>query len=163
MEVWNPGQTGFNWHTCDRLAQFIMNFLKNCFISARIGNMLSPSRIIENGVSLGSVLSMYCFQILINDIVNLVPALIKTRLFTDALMTSHHSSNEYPKLRLKYSPTHTFSVSNTKYKKTQQCQQSPIQTSMLAIIDASNNLCKQSSSLHQHPEIENAGNVRVTI
>ena len=52
------------------LPKFIMNFLNNRSIRVRIGDILSESFLIENGIPQGSVLSCLLFSMIINSIFN---------------------------------------------------------------------------------------------
>jgi len=59
----------------------------------RVENTLSPHHPISNGVPQGSVISVYCFLLLINDVINFIPAPIQARLFADYLNISLTTSN----------------------------------------------------------------------
>jgi hypothetical protein len=76
-----------------RLSYFISNFLQDRGIQVRVGNTLSAQHPILNGIPQGSVISVYCFLLLINDVVNRIPAPIHTRLFADDLNISLTTSN----------------------------------------------------------------------
>lgn len=65
--------------------QFIKNFLKNRKIQVRIGNILSETRNITNGVPQGSVISVILFLMAMNSILASIPKAIKKRLFADDL------------------------------------------------------------------------------
>ena len=76
-----------------RLTHFASNFLKERFIQVRVNNTLSSSYPLQNGVPQGSVISVYCFLLLMNDVVHSIPPPIQPRLFADDLqisMTTHN-------------------------------------------------------------------------
>jgi ribonuclease HI len=78
---------------CGRLVYFIDNFLQNRSIQVRVGGSLSTKQTLDNGVPQGSVLSVYCFLLLINDIVQKIPAPIQPRLFADDLNITLQTGN----------------------------------------------------------------------
>ena len=65
------------------MIKFIDSFLKDRFIKIRVGNTLSSSYELEEGVPQGSVLSVTCFAVAINSIVEAVSAPVKASLFVD--------------------------------------------------------------------------------
>lgn len=65
------------------LPEFIRNFLKDRRIQVRVGNCLSDSIIVKEGIPQGSVLSCTCFMLAINDINNNIPATITSTLYVD--------------------------------------------------------------------------------
>ncbi len=75
------------------ILQFINNFLNNRSIQVRIGSTLSSQYMLTNGVPQGSILSVYCFLLLINDIVHVIPAPIQSRLFADDVNITLQASN----------------------------------------------------------------------
>ena len=64
---------------------FIKNFSHTRTIQVRLENHLSSSRIIENGVPQGSVLSVSLFLIAINDVMTNSSIQVKGTLFPDEL------------------------------------------------------------------------------
>ena len=64
------------------LPKFIMNFLHNRSIRVRIGDVISESFLIENGIPHGSVLSCLLFSMVINSIFDKAVEVIKA-LFPD--------------------------------------------------------------------------------
>ena len=66
------------------MIQFIDSFLKDRFIKVRVGNTISSSYELE-GVPQGSVLSVTCFAVAINSIVESVSAPVRAALFVDDL------------------------------------------------------------------------------
>lgn len=72
---------------------FIKNFLQNRSIQVRINNTLSSAVQIANGTPQGSILSVHCFIIAINNITKKIPPPIKYRLFADDLNISIQASN----------------------------------------------------------------------
>ena len=71
-----------------RSAIFIQNYLQNRTIQVRINTTLSNTTVIENGVPQGGVLSIICFLLAINSIVQVIPQPLKCRLFADDLNIS---------------------------------------------------------------------------
>ncbi len=78
---------------CGRLVQFAANFLDNRPIQVRVENNLSTPYHIKNGVPQGSVLSVYCFLLLINDVMKVIPPPNQTRLFADDLNITLQSNS----------------------------------------------------------------------
>ncbi|XP_044582995.1 uncharacterized protein LOC123264014 [Cotesia glomerata] len=68
------------------LLAFIKNFLTNRRIQVRVDHTLSDSKIVENGLPQGAVLSVILFLIDINDVLDLIPAPVKGNLFADDLI-----------------------------------------------------------------------------
>lgn len=75
------------------IIHFIKNFLQNRLIHVRINNTLSEAVSIANGKPQGSVLSVLCFVVAINNVVNRIPAPMKCRLYADNLNISLQTSN----------------------------------------------------------------------
>ena len=67
------------------MIQFIDAFLKDRFIKVRVGNTISSAYELEEGVPQGSVLSVTCFAVAINSIVESVSAPVRASLFVDDL------------------------------------------------------------------------------
>ena len=68
-----------------KMPTFIHSFLSDRYIKVRVGNILSNPYELEEGVSQGSVLSVTCFAVAINSIVNSVSPPVKSSLFVDDL------------------------------------------------------------------------------
>ena len=62
---------------------FVNSFLSDRYIKVRVGNSLSSSYELEEGVPQGSVLSVTCFAIAIDTIVGSISAPVKGSLFVD--------------------------------------------------------------------------------
>ena len=67
------------------MIQFINSFLNDRFIKVRVGNTISSAYELEEGVPQGSVLSVTCFAVAINSIVESVYAPVRAALFVDDL------------------------------------------------------------------------------
>ena len=67
------------------MINFINSFLSERFIKVRVGNTLSNPFLQEEGVPQGSVLSVTCFAIAINDILDTISPPVKGSLFVDDL------------------------------------------------------------------------------
>ena len=67
------------------MINFISSFLSERYFKVRVGNTLSNSFLQEEGVPQGSVLSVTCFAIAINDIFNAISPPVKGSLFVDDL------------------------------------------------------------------------------
>ena len=65
------------------MIRFIHSFLSDRFIKVRVGNCLSSPFELEEGVPQGSVLSVTCFAVAINGIMDAVMAPVKGSLFVD--------------------------------------------------------------------------------
>ena len=65
------------------MLKFLNSFLKDRFIKTRVGNSLSSAYELEEGVPQGSVLSVTCFAVAINSIVNSVSTPVRASLFVD--------------------------------------------------------------------------------
>ena len=65
------------------MINFVNSFLSDRYIRVRVGNTLSSSYETEEGVPQGSVLSVTCFAIAIDTIVESVSAPVKASLFVD--------------------------------------------------------------------------------
>ena len=65
------------------MIRFINSFLSNRFIKVRVGSSLSSPFLQEEGVPQGSVLSVTCFAIAINNIMEAVGPPVKGTLFVD--------------------------------------------------------------------------------
>ena len=65
------------------MINFIRSFLSERYIKVRVGNTLSKSFLQEEGVPQGSVLSVTCFAIAINDILDAITPPVKGSLFVD--------------------------------------------------------------------------------
>jgi hypothetical protein len=61
-------RTLHHWQIKGHLPIFLLNFMSNRRFRARLGTVLSPPRIQENGVPQGSVLSVTLFAIAVNGI-----------------------------------------------------------------------------------------------
>ena len=68
-----------------KMLNFIHSFLSDRYIKVRVGNILSNPYELEEGVPQGSVLSVTCFAVAINSIVNSVSPPVKSSLFVDDL------------------------------------------------------------------------------
>ena len=66
-----------------QMIRFINSFLSERFIKVKVGNHLSSKFPQEEGVPQGSVLSVTCFAIAINSIMEAVPASVRGSLFVD--------------------------------------------------------------------------------
>lgn len=76
-------QTMHDFNFRGHLPKFIRGFLTNWTFSVRLGNKLSDTHELQNGVPQGSVLSPTLFNLAINDIVNEVQPPVKCALFAD--------------------------------------------------------------------------------
>ena len=65
------------------MIRFINSFLSERYIKVRVGNMLSSPYLQEEGIPQGSVLSVTCFSVAINNIVKAVSSPVKCSLFVD--------------------------------------------------------------------------------
>ncbi|XP_076620013.1 uncharacterized protein LOC143341179 [Colletes latitarsis] len=74
-----------NFGLYGNILNFISNFLSIRTIQVRANNVLSTTKILENGVPQGSVLSVSLFLIAINDILDNIPIPVKGLLFADDL------------------------------------------------------------------------------
>ena len=106
-----------------KMIQFIDSFLKDRYIKVRIGNYLSSAYEQEEGVPQGSVLSVTCFAVAINSIVESVSAPVKSSLFVDdfaiyvtsydAVTACHHLQKSINAI-CKWTDTHGFRFSPSK-------------------------------------------------
>lgn len=71
-----------------RAAMFIKNYLHNRTIQVRINITISKRVVIENDVPQGGVLSILCFLLAMNNIINSIPQPLEYRLFADDLNIS---------------------------------------------------------------------------
>ena len=67
------------------MIRFINSFLSERFLKVRVGNSVSAPFIQEEGVPQGSVLSVTCFAVAINSILEVVTPPVKSSLFVDDL------------------------------------------------------------------------------
>ena len=67
------------------MINFISSFLSERYFKVKVGNILSTSFLQEEGVPQGSVLSVTCFAIAINDIIDTLSPPVKGSLFVDDL------------------------------------------------------------------------------
>lgn len=67
------------------MIRFINSFLSDRFIKVRIGNKISSPFVQEEGVPQGSVLSVTCFAVAINNITKVIQAPVRCSLFVDDL------------------------------------------------------------------------------
>ena len=74
-----------NMGICGNMIRFIHSFLTDRYIKVRVGNNISSPFYQEEGVPQGSVLSVTCFAVAINNILNEVPPPVKGSLFVDDL------------------------------------------------------------------------------
>ena len=65
------------------MMKFIKAFLSERFLRVRVGNKMSSLYKQEEGVPQGSVLSVTCFSVAINKIIEAVPAPVRSSLFVD--------------------------------------------------------------------------------
>ena len=65
------------------MIKFIDSFLSNRYIKVKVGSSLSSPFIQEEGVPQGSILSVTCFAIAINDVLNVVSPPVRGSLFVD--------------------------------------------------------------------------------
>ena len=98
-------------------------FLKKQYFKVRVGNFLSDSKIQEEGVLQGSVLSLTLFALAINGISSVIPAHVLFTLFVDDLslsITASRMSVAERKLQLsidkvaKWAAKHGFKLSVSK-------------------------------------------------
>ena len=75
-------QFGLSGH----LPKFIKNFLSSRTVQVRVGNTLSDTYNVEEGVPQGSVLSCTLFMIAINDVVKNFPVGVRSALYVDDLV-----------------------------------------------------------------------------
>ena len=66
-----------------KMLRFIDSFLSDRYIKVRVGNDLSRPFLQEEGIPQGSVLSVTCFSVAINNIVKTVSSPVKCSLFVD--------------------------------------------------------------------------------
>ncbi len=83
--TWRHGilQTLHSWGFLGKLPLFLQNFLFNRSFRVRVGDRLSRSHPLENGIPQGSVLTVTLFAIAINDIASTVREPVKASLFVD--------------------------------------------------------------------------------
>ncbi len=83
--TWRYGilQTLHSWGFKGKLPLFLPNFLLNRSFRVRVGDRLSRSHPLENGIPQGSVLSVTLFAIAINGIASTVREPVKASLFVD--------------------------------------------------------------------------------
>ena len=67
------------------MIRFLKSFLSNRHLKVRVGNTLSSSYCQEEGVPQGSILSVTCFAVAINGILNAVSPPVRGSLFVDDL------------------------------------------------------------------------------
>ena len=65
------------------MLKFIQSFLSNRFIKVRVGRSVSKPYLLEEGIPQGSVLSVTCFAVAINSIIDAVSPPVKCSLFVD--------------------------------------------------------------------------------
>ena len=65
------------------MMRFINSFLSERSIKVRVGNSISSAFRQEEGVPQGSVLSVTCFAVPINNILEAIPAPVKGSLYVD--------------------------------------------------------------------------------
>ena len=75
-----------------RLPNFIKGFLSNRLLRVRVGNVLSETRVLENGVPQGSILSVTLFAVAINSVVGVLPEGVHSSLYVDDLCISFSAS-----------------------------------------------------------------------
>ncbi len=83
--TWRYGilRTLHSWGFRGKLPLFLQNFLSDRSFRVRIGDKLSNSHPLENGIPQGSVLSVTLFAIAINSIASVVREPVKASLFVD--------------------------------------------------------------------------------
>jgi hypothetical protein len=82
-----------HWQIKGHLAMFLLNFMANRRFRVRLGTVLSPPRIQENGVPQGSVLSVTLFAIAINGITSRVHRPVQCSLYVDDFAIYHRSQS----------------------------------------------------------------------
>ena len=75
-----------------RLAQFMVNFLKDRSLRVKVGSTISNSYPMNEGIPQGSVLSVLCFGIAINGISNHIPNNINHNIYVDDISISKSAS-----------------------------------------------------------------------
>uniref|UniRef100_A0A1Y1KMZ0 Reverse transcriptase domain-containing protein n=1 Tax=Photinus pyralis TaxID=7054 RepID=A0A1Y1KMZ0_PHOPY len=85
--TWRHGvlQTLYNWGLKGNLPKLISSFLQDRQFRVRVGNTLSTSRTLENGIPQGSTLSVVLFAIAINSITASISDDVSTYLYVDDL------------------------------------------------------------------------------
>lgn len=83
------------WNIRGNSLRFIRNFLKERRFQVRVDNMLSSSKVQENGTPQGSTLSVTLFLVAINDILQNSEATVRARLYADDLVI--YSKGKNPK------------------------------------------------------------------
>ena len=76
----------YNWGLKGRLPKFITSFLRNRQFRVRIGNTLSDTYELENGVPQGSTLSVTLFLIAVDELISSISHPVKGGLFVDDLV-----------------------------------------------------------------------------
>lgn len=71
------------WGIGGNMFHFIKNFLSDRYLKVRVGSELSSSFLQEEGVPQGSVLSVTCFAVAINSIIEEIPPGVQSSLFVD--------------------------------------------------------------------------------
>ncbi len=83
--TWKYGilRTIHSWGLRGRLPLFLVAFLSSRYFRVRLGDGLSASHHLENGVPQGSILSVTLFAIAINSIASIIREPVKASLFVD--------------------------------------------------------------------------------
>ncbi len=83
--TWRYGilRTIHSWGLRGRLPLFLVAFLSSRYFRVRLGDRLSASHHLENGVPQGSILSVTLFAIAINSIASIIREPVKASLFVD--------------------------------------------------------------------------------
>ena len=82
-----------------RMLNFIENYLENRSLKVSIGDVLSDPYPTNIGVPQGGVLSVTCFTVAINSILNKLPKQVKSSLYADDLVIYHTTLNPNTSIR----------------------------------------------------------------
>ena len=74
-----------NMQVKGNMIRFVRPFLSDRLIKVRVGNTLSSPFKLEEGVPLGSVLSVTCFAVAINSVISEISSPVRASLFVDDL------------------------------------------------------------------------------
>lgn len=75
-----------DWGFQGHLLAFIVNFLANRSFQARANGVLSQTKVIQNGIPQGSVISSTLFLVAINDVVEPIKSPVQVSLYADDLI-----------------------------------------------------------------------------